>query len=230
MESLFDAEFGAVRIRRSARAKYVRLRVGRDGSLRLTLPMRAALRLARQLLDESRTAIRKARAAQAPAKQWGDGDMVGASHRLVLVADETVAACKTAVRGNQATLRHHPQVDETELQTAIKALVKKVLRTQAKAYLPRRLAALAEIHGLRYDRVRFSSAETRWGSCSSSGTLSLNIGLMALPLELVDYVLIHELCHTRHMNHSADFWQLVEACQSDYKQHRKALKQYSLTV
>ena len=106
----------------------------------------------------------------------------------------------------------------------------KKLRERAKRYLPKRLFVLAKEFGFSYDRVRLSHASTRWGSCSSSGTISLNIGLMKLPEVLIDYVLIHELAHTREMNHSVKFWEIVEGCDRDYKRHRKALKMFNPSV
>ena len=72
-----------------------------------------------------------------------------------------------------------------------------------------------------------SHANTRWGSRSSSGTISLNIGLMNLPQELSDYVILHELAHINHMDHSEKFWAEVAEHDPKYKQHRKALKGYS---
>ena len=72
-----------------------------------------------------------------------------------------------------------------------------------------------------------SHANTRWGSRSSSGTISLNIGLMNLPQELSDYVILHELAHINHMDHSEKFWAEVAEHDPKYKQHRKALKEYS---
>ena len=105
---------------------------------------------------------------------------------------------------------------------------KKLLMKQAKSYLPYRLEYFAKKYGYHYDRFRVSHASTRWGSCtrhSSNGstTISLNIGLMQVPEPLQDYVILHELAHLNHMNHSAAFWAEVAQHDPKYKVHRKAL-------
>jgi predicted metal-dependent hydrolase len=99
------------------------------------------------------------------------------------------------------------------------------LRKQAKVHLPRRLAVLAEHAGLKYQKLSIRTQRTRWGSCSSAGNINLNDRLLLLPAELTDYVMLHELCHTRHLNHSPLFWQLVKTHVPDYKAQEKQLKQ-----
>ena len=84
------------------------------------------------------------------------------------------------------------------------------LAREARAFLGPRLAALAARHGLAYARLAVRGQRTLWGSCSSSGTISLNWKLLFLRPALVDYVLLHELVHTRHMDHSVAFWALLE--------------------
>lgn|SRR5512138_3878898 len=79
------------------------------------------------------------------------------------------------------------------------------------------LASVAATGGFRYARVQARRQRTRWGSCSASGTISLNACLLFLDPAVVHYLLVHELCHTRHMNHSARFWALVEAHEPEYK-------------
>ena len=107
-----------------------------------------------------------------------------------------------------------------------------LLQKRAKAYLPYRLAFLAQKHGFEYSLGKLGLRKTRWGSCTSNKVISLNIALMTLsdgdrPSELIDYVIIHELCHTRHMNHSRNFWEEVAKYDPDFKIHRKKLKSHA---
>lgn len=104
---------------------------------------------------------------------------------------------------------------------------KKVLMKKAKEYLPYRLEYFAKLYGYSYDKCRLTHANTRWGSCSSNRTISLNIGLMLVPEVLRDYVIIHELAHLNHMDHSKDFWAEVGEHDKNYKIHEKKLKQFS---
>ena len=85
------------------------------------------------------------------------------------------------------------------------------LRKQAKEYLPGRLAELAALYGFSYNQIRIKHNVSNWGSCSSKGNINLNLNLMRLPSELRDYVMLHELCHLRHMNHGPKFHALLES-------------------
>ena len=91
-----------------------------------------------------------------------------------------------------------------------------------------RVRYYGKIMGVTVGRIR--NQKTRWGSCSSKGNLNFNYQLYYLPDELLDYVVIHELVHRRHMNHSADFWAEVEKYCPDYKIYRKQLNEYRLTT
>lgn len=104
---------------------------------------------------------------------------------------------------------------------------KKLLTKKAKEYLPYRLEYFAKLYGYTYDRCRLSHASTRWGSCSSNRTISLNIGLMNTPEPLRDYVIIHELAHLNHLDHSKAFWAEVATHDPAYRKHERDLKAYS---
>jgi len=150
---------------------------------------------------------------------------LGKSHRLVVVPTSNV---QTEVKRHDQSIVVYLASSATLEAPSVRRLIQaehiKLLRTEAKAYLPRQLKYLAERFGFQYEKVRFSHSSGRWGSCSSQGTISLNIALMKLDHTLIDYVLIHELCHTRQMNHSDSFWSLVQQCDPQYLAHRKALK------
>jgi hypothetical protein len=156
---------------------------------------------------------------------------IGKSHTLIV--RQGISGAPTAKRhGLQivVTLPPDSHLADPMAVRAIRDAMAATLRIEAKSHLPKRLSYLADKHGLPYEKVRFSHASGRWGSCSSSGTISLNIALMKLPFELIDYVLIHELCHTRQMNHSQEFWQLVAMASPHYKLHRQALKKETPSI
>ena len=99
------------------------------------------------------------------------------------------------------------------------------LADSAKADLTERTCRLAAQAGVDFGRVTIRSQRTRWGSCSSKGNLNFNCLLMLCPEPVRDYVVIHELCHRIHMDHSAAFWAEVEKLCPDYRLHRRWLKE-----
>jgi predicted metal-dependent hydrolase len=109
-------------------------------------------------------------------------------------------------------------------------LLRKWLRQQAWKLLPPMLENVSQQTGLDYKKVSIRSQKTRWGSRSSRGTISLNDQLLFVPRKSVEYLMIHELCHTRHMNHSARFWQLVAHHCADFRDHEAALNRAKATI
>ena len=102
------------------------------------------------------------------------------------------------------------------------------LRRQAKAYLPGRLAELAAQHGFSYNQVRIKHNVSNWGSCSAKKNINLNLNLMRLPEELQDYVMLHELCHLKYMNHGKEFHALLESVCLNHKALRRQLRDFKL--
>lgn len=98
-------------------------------------------------------------------------------------------------------------------------------REQAAAYIPGRVAHYGALMGLCPTAVKITAARTRWGSCSAKGSLNFSCRLMGQSPAAIDYVVVHELCHLRHMNHSAAFWRLVASVLPDHKERAALLKQ-----
>ena len=229
--AIVDKEFGEIKIRKNKLARSVKLSVGVDGSLRASIPYYLPEFAVRRLVNGNRDEIRKMLATHNAKNSYQDGDLIGKTHTLFLrkFSGEEI---KISNEGNQILVQIPQELaSENQLvQSEIRKTVSKILRKQAKAYLPRRIDFLAEKYGFSFEKLRFSHTGTRWGSCSSSGTISLNIALMNLPHHLIDYVIIHELCHTRQMNHSSKFWQEVEKYCPDYKKYVQEIKQFSPTI
>ena len=116
-----------------------------------------------------------------------------------------------------------PCSDLTDTQRA--ALTRRYIDA-AKEYFPKRVAYFHQFTGGTYSRIIIRDQKTRWGSCSSKGTLSFNWRLMLAPPAILDYVVVHELCHLRHMDHSPAFWQAVGEVFPDYASARKWLRKH----
>ncbi len=101
----------------------------------------------------------------------------------------------------------------------------RLLTTRAKRVFPTKVKKFAEIIGVTYGNITIRMQKSRWGSCSGKGNLNFNCLLMNAPEEIVDYVVVHELCHRKEMNHSPRFWAEVEKVLPDYKERRKWLKE-----
>ena len=122
---------------------------------------------------------------------------------------------ESALARQRERLAAHPPLTQEETER---------LRQQAKAYIPRRVTCWAERMGLQPSAVKITAATKRFGSCSSKGTLCFSLYLMQYPPEAIDAVVVHELCHLRHMNHSPAFYAEVERWLPDYRERMKLLK------
>ena len=112
----------------------------------------------------------------------------------------------------------------TPLEEQKIAVLKKRFLNAAKIYFPKRCEELVRRTGGHYEKITVRNQKTRWGSCSQTGTLSFNYRLMMAPPEVIDYVIVHELCHLTHMNHSKAFWNKVAGILPDYAERKQWLK------
>ena len=205
---IHDKEFGEIIVKKNNFARYIKSFISTSGRLQITVPLHTSTLAIKRYLKTNRTTIRQNLPLKDPATQ----------------------------RARDAK--------------------KKLLAKKAKAYLPYRLNYWAKKYGYHYDTLKFSHANTRWGSCThrtisparhskctsrtnhtakatnsahitKTTTISLNIGLMQVPEPLRDYVILHELAHLHHADHSKAFWAEVASHDPLYKRHRAQLKSFS---
>lgn len=158
---------------------------------------------------------------------------VSTSGRLQMSVPTFTSAflAKRFLNTNREVIRKKLPIKDPSSQRARDAK-KKILMKKAKGYLPYRLEYYAKVYGYHYDKLRFSHASTRWGSCThhygdGEIVISLNIGLMQVPEILRDYVILHELAHINHPDHSSAFWAEVASHDPRYKSHREKLKSFN---
>ena len=128
----------------------------------------------------------------------------------------------------QAELKDQIIYADPNDKEGLEALIKEVLKIEATEFILPRVNSLSQEMGLEPERVRFRYMKTRWGSCSSRRSLNLNSALVYLPQELIDYVITHELCHLKHLNHSPAFWAMVANHRPNYQNEERKLRAYKI--
>ena len=153
------------------------------------------------------------------------------SHHLEMKFSDT-EALQTLVRDNKidVSIPHSHNIEDSKVQNAIRQAIELAWRKEAKMHLPGRVKVLAAAHKFEYKNVAIKNSKTRWGSCSFDNNINLSLHLMRLPDHLVDYVILHELAHTRVKNHSKDFWQLLDIVSGDARKLDREVKGYGIKI
>ncbi len=210
-------------LRVSRRVKYARLQIKPFGGLEVVIPPRFPRSQVAGLVAQHASWARQQLGRQAALR-----DAIRLPRQLSLAIDNSYrSVVYTSEPGYNLDLFTVPEsqrieIDAGDFDSRLREL-RAWIRNEARRRLPPMLEAVAQRTGLDYRRVSIRSQKTRWGSCSSRGTISLNDQLLFVPADTVDYLMLHELCHTRHLNHSRAFWQLVASHSPDYRAHEKRL-------
>lgn len=217
---------GTVIFTKRRASRHVRLRVGHDNKAHVSLPLWLSYKEALKFVLSKRDWINKQQSSRKSDTPLS-GQRLGKTHNLILIPTNE-DKIKTRVVGNEARIYYPANInlESAQFQTIVQRLIAKVLRIQSQRLLPQRLEQLAQSHGFEYQAVKISKMRSRWGSCNSEKLITLNCYLIQLPWELIDYVLIHELVHTKVMSHNDDFWGLFISVLPDAKDRRKKIKHY----
>ena len=233
-KTVFMPEIGDVLLSKNKLSKGISIKVKADRKVRVSLPWRASFSEAETFLikkqDWIKAAVKKMAQLSDSKKTIFEQSQAKVTmfHGLEISTHES-SQVLLRVSGNIISIKH-PQtiaVQDQIVQDAIKKGIIFAMKSEAKKYLPLRLQALAKEKCLEYKRVSIRDAKTRWGSCSGDNNINLSIHLMKLPLHLIDYVILHELAHTIHKNHSRDFWDYLEQLSGDARKYAREMKGYS---
>ena len=215
----------AITIYKRRTSRHLRLSIAPSGQVRVSIPSWAPYRMGLEFAKTRQSWISSQLVAAVPLQP---GQSIGKAHHLQFTAKPAAATVSSRLM-NTIIMVNHPmaeQFDSPAVQRAAQEACVRALRRQAEQLLPQRLAGLAETHGFRYSDVSIKRLKSRWGSCDQHGRIVLNLFLMQLPWELIDYVLLHELTHTRILRHGPDFWQAMAEVLPGTPIHRRSLKSH----
>ncbi|HEY4964064.1 MAG TPA: SprT family zinc-dependent metalloprotease [Candidatus Saccharimonadales bacterium] len=217
-----------VKVSKRSSSRSIRLTIAPSGEVRVSIPSWMPFRMGYDFAKSKTAWIIEQKPNQTILT---DSQPIGKNHQLKFVPTDSTAIT-TRLKELEAIvfLPKGTTFDSPQAQVAAKRVAKKALLAQGKALLPIRLKQLAEKYEYSYNEVKVKSLKTRWGSCDSSQNITLNLYLMTLPWELIDYVLLHELNHTQYMHHGPKFWGNLETRLPKTKELRKELKNYKANI
>lgn len=220
---------GPVKIYKRRNSRSVRITISGDGEVKITIPTyvpySVGVAFARSKSEWLKTH------KDAKNQLINHGQSIGKNHHIYFAAAE-VNKITTAVNPTEVIIKHpknletnHPSVQLAATTAGVKAL-----RSQAELLLPMRLENLAKRYGFEYKSVKIKKLKGRWGSCDHNKNIVLNLFLMQLSWELIDYVLLHELTHTKILQHGKPFWSEMLQNEPKAKLLRKQIKNFNPVI
>jgi len=230
-----DPELGSIEFVHNERSKHIRVRILASG-LKVTLPLKASEEEAMKFINSIRNKLiqKQEKLEQGLQKSNILIDEQSQLQTLTFIVKANPSERKNiyfSLKNNTLHIEFPIGSDCTSVQTQQHFWngISYFLRKEAKRLLPDRTRQLADKFGFDFTDVKIQSSKSRWGSCSGLKSINLSLYLMLLPAHLIDYVILHELCHTREMNHGVRFWQWMDKVTNDKsKGYRAELKHYHM--
>lgn len=225
---------GNITYKRNTRARRLSISVKNSSGVKVTIPGTLSFRSAESfVLSKSKWIIEKVEYfSTKETKLIQSGEIVTRNHTLHFIPtnkDKIVVKIKSNIIA--VNYPNNIDISSDQVQSAARKGIEHAYRIEAKEILPERVELLAKKYGYKYTAVSIKKATTRWGSCSSKNNINLSIFLMKLPDQLIDYIILHELCHTVHKNHGPRFWaELDRITDGNAKKLSKEVRTYKAGV
>lgn len=217
-------DIGDVEFSKNTRAKSIRIHIS-GSRVKVTYPRYVSRLVAKTYVISKKSWINEHKTT---SHEFHNGDLIGKQHRLEL---KNTSSQKVTSKVSTDTLHINipDQLDpqSPEVQKKIKAKIEKILKTECENLITDRLKDIAYENNLNFKSINYKKLSRRWGSCDNKHNIILNIYLVQLPWDLIDYVIVHELAHTIELNHSLSFWAIVESILPEYKKNKKDIKNHS---
>lgn len=234
VQSLFIEDIGTVFLKKSTRSRSLRIQVSRKEGITVFIPSFVSENMAVRFIHEKKNWIQKSLQRQTRLQNQQtifheDTPFQTRMHTLHLLKHNK-NTIKSVVSGNKVVVWYplSANVEDSRIQRIIRRAVLEAWRVEAKKYLPSRTAELASLNNFQYNKLTIKNTKTRWGSCSATNNINLNLQLMRLPNYLIDYIILHELTHTVHKNHQKSFWNKMESLLPCARKLDKELNKYHL--
>lgn len=225
-----------IKLKKSFKAKNISIKIKPFEGILVTVPMLVSFKLAEDFVKTKIKWINKnlnkvQKQEQSYTFFSANSSFKTRSHLVNITSTElsknTVHIENTNVK---VLISKKLSISSEENQLYIRNIILEIWRKEAKEYLPKRVKALAIDHDFNYQKLTIKNTKSRWGSCSFDNNINLSLHLMRISNELIDYVILHELVHTKVKNHSSKFWETLEKHCPNSKILDKELKKYSLRI
>lgn len=162
-----------------------------------------------------------------PDKEFVSGEQIlllGKKYRLKIIKKNVNTIAKPQIQGRKISLEVDKILNQENRKQVIKDIFINWYQNQAEIIVKKRISKFSKLLGIKPDKIIIRNQQKRWGSCSSKGILRFNWKIAMMPISIIDYIVVHELCHISVKNHSTEFWKKVSLVISDYKKRRDWLK------
>ena len=212
-KTIYNKYLGEIECRYNPRARRIIFRF-KDGRFQATMPVKTGEQQLDAVIAENLGKLLKLKEEKKAATFRSGETIFSSDHMTITLLPHDIPEWHLSGRDGKYVIRHPQEEDLSDKATAehIKKLMAVCMKHRAKTVMPARTGQLARQFGFIYKEVKITSARRSWGSCTGKQNINFSFYTMSLPAHLTDYVILHELCHTVEMNHSARFWGLLDRC------------------
>ena len=227
---------GDILLRHSGRARHLSISVRPFAGVRVSIPIGMSYNSAIRLVTEKKLWIKqhldKMKEFEKQQTLFDENSGYCTKHHKLHLSKADRKNISVRISKGKINVIYPTELksDSKEIQTAIRKGIERALKSEAKQYLPEKVNKLAEKFEFTYNKLTLKNIKSRWGSCSRKNNINLSIHLMRLPDHLIDYVILHELAHTVHHNHSKRFWAFLDKITDGAKSLDKELRKYRIAI